>query len=431
MTLVKYILQSASSRCQAKYDAKFEYENYCESDKTPACQERLRNLIRTRSWKLKKDAEDAGDSNFDAAGLLDACLPDSARRRARRLQSTWKPTAAQLDEYQSYVDAKIKCDSEWLLVAADRLRASPLNDSNVGDMIKTESEGVLGEFSSLEYTDEGMSSLELSVLNSVWKNTSMDTSTRCLESGSSEVSLTDLCNSTIMPTPNIFADPKPSLQTLAKISVNFTCYECVGGIIGRLAQSLYPGLSALVGQGPPYAGSAQHSAILYQISQLAFSGFQPPLFHIFNGMSASGKLFEKWSTSWCHIRTIQDKFASGEMFANTGYWSTINNSKQWYLSEDKKLWEAAWPPIYRAFMHGMDSSSTAKGRAAWDAFCALDANLDKVRGVTLVDQKNTEGVNNALIDDWYGDSVNTDYMKKTADRTKEGEHNLVVSCHSL
>merc|ERR1711871_738817 len=107
----RYTLQS--SRCQAAYDAKFDYENYCETDKTPACQDRLRDLIRTRTWKLNKDAEEAGNNAPGAgglAGLLDSCLPDSTRRR-RRLESTWEPSAEQLAEYKGYVDAKIECDS--------------------------------------------------------------------------------------------------------------------------------------------------------------------------------------------------------------------------------------------------------------------------------------------------------------------------------
>lgn len=420
-----------SSRCQAKYDDKFEYESYCETRKTPACQDRLRDLIRTRTWKIKKDAEDAGDSAPGAgglAGLLSECMPDSTRRRARRLQSTWKPTTAQLAEYQGYVDAKITCDSAWLLTAADRLRASPLNDSNVGNMITTEREGVLGKFSSLSYTDEGMSALQLSILNSVWKNFSMDTKTRCLDSGSSEVSLTDLCNSTIAPTPNtlLYGQPsRPAQKTLREFYFNSSCHECVGGLIGRLAQGLLTTQASPIGA---YAGAFSDAYTLSHISALAFAGYQPSSFAFLNGVLPTGGAFSKWSTSWCSLRNIQDKFESGKMFENTLYWGKTDATNDIYLPEDKKLWEAAWPPIYRAFMHGIDSTSVVKGRAAWDAFCALDANLDNVRGVSFKDQKTTAGINTALIEDWNGDSVNTEYMKKTADRAKEGTraHAFVV-----
>merc|ERR1711871_123168 len=406
----RYTLQS--SRCQAVYDAKFKYENYCDGDKTPACQERLRDLIRTRTWKLKKDAEDAGDPAPRAgglAGLLDTCLPDSTRRR--RLQSTWEPSAAQLAEYQSYVGAKIACDSAWLLIASDRLRASPLSTKNVDSLITSEREGVLGKFSSRDYTAKGMSELKLSVLNAVWKNFSIMTEGTCLAVGSSEPSLTDLCNSSIAPTPNI-QDRNIPQKPLRDFYFNSSCNQCVGGIIRRLAQSL-------VVKSPLYKGSVRDALTLSNIGLLAYEGIDPSFFDSANSRNPLAKDFNKWSTSYCRLLGIQDKFASGALFQD-GIWSREDAAKRLYMPEDKKLWMAAWPPIYRAFMHGFDSTSTSKGRKAWESFCALDANLDEVRGVTFVDEKSTDGVNSALLDDWYGDNVNTDYMKSVSNRTLEG-----------
>ena len=419
-----------SSRCQSEYDNKFAYETYCKNDKTPDCQERLRNLVRTRAWKARKDAEDAGDT-IPSISFLDTCKPDADERR-RRLQSTWEPSAKQLEEYQKYVDEKTVCDSTWLLGVSERLRASPLNASTINDLLEVKGDGVLGEFSTLDYVDEGMGSLELSVLDSLWKNLSFTSEDRCLDVGSSEAELTALCNSSITPTPNLLINGiRPPVRTLSEIYSNSSCYQCIGGILGRLAQPLE---SILHGYTEPYPGATQHKNVLTHLSLLAFNGYAPSSFEFLHprlgilGFSF-GHLFDRWSTSYCRVLEIQDVFESGVMFQSPTWVNNQNSTL--FLAEDKKLWEAAWPPIYRAFMHAFDFSSVENGRKAWDVFCALDANLDSVRGLTFIDQKSTKEVNAALIDNWYGDNVNTDYMKATSDRTLEGFRHHYYDSHIM
>lgn len=71
-------------------------------------------------------------------------------------------------------------------------------------------------------------------------------------------------------------------------------------------------------------------------------------------------------------------------------------------------------------MTGFNKESSVEGDTAWRNYCELDANLDKFRGLTFVREKDTEELNKAILKSWYGEEVNTEYMKKASNRTLEG-----------
>ena len=404
-----------SSTCSEAFNDAFQYETGCAEDKTPECSKRISDLVLTKSWRTANPKDGQATTGSARGGFFNQCLPknlDSDRRRRRNL-AEYRPTDAQIAAYDALVDLKDICQSNWLLNVSSRLAVAPSIQSGV----TTKRTGVLGNFTTAGVVDPGYTSIQSAVLTNVGKYLALDSDSkekRCNTLTTaplvfSHKNISDICTSTTITVGGTRGTPVQTM--LAKNASN--CNECfsdaMGGMYGLLMQA---------------DGFTTEMNSLFMIMQTGLGmSFSPSSLGFVGSNIFGDKNWNRWATSVCQMNNINDLYTSGKITTGTmrtRQGQTVPKCDATAPSSGCQLWDQFWPGFYEAFMLSFDSTSMDSGKLAWKSFCDMDSDIDAARGLTFNSYGTKDEVNTALWDNWGGDNVETDYMKKSAPRNVVG-----------
>ena len=384
-----------SSTCQKLFDDEFDYDKVCKDDKGADCKEKIYQLGLTKTWRAENPKDGTEGSSGGAGGggefgsFLSACLPENIDSRRRLAE--YRPADKYIKMYDDLVDAKTVCEGKWLLVVSARLAAAPALTTTTS----TKS-GVLGNFTTSSIADEGYGTIQSAVLTNVWNYLSLtetDQHCRLNDAPASPIfqhsNLNDICNSTVLMVGS---------KSMKALHWNSTCQQCFGEAMGALA-SMQLLMSGKI--------TPDMYTMLFVMSNGMKMGLSASSLGFFAVNIFRQNSWRKWATSVCLVNDLNELYVAGTLTGST-------------TPSASNMWDQFWPGFHQAFMLGFDSSDAAKGQTAWKSMCAMDTDIDAIRGLRFDSLTSGTKINEKLRSQWGGINVETEYMKEAAPREVVG-----------
>jgi ABC-type multidrug transport system ATPase subunit len=388
-----------SSDCQRLFNDNFDYDIACADDKSSDCRLKLNELQLTKTWRDANPKDGSEGSSGGAGGgrgftsFLSGCLPENINSRRRLAE--FRPSDENIKRYDDLVSEKEVCEGKWLLTVSERLAAQPILTTTT-----SKKAGTLGNFTTAAIADEGYSTIQTAVLNNAWTYLSLnnrDDDCRLNDAPKDafdHTSLNDICNSTVL-----MVRKGNTMVTMKSQHNSSTCNKCFGAALGSLANPMY------VQTIPEF--TMEMFLMLTVMSQGINMGLSSSSLAFFAVNVFRQNSWRKWSTSICLVNDINDLYVAGKI---TGSQTAAANN----------MWDQFWPGFYQGIMLGFDSTSVAKGKTAWKSFCAMDTDIDAIRGLTFKKEASGSKINEVLLKQWGGENVETAYMKEAAPRDVVG-----------